>query len=129
MFCVIAHVPRGPALAGYPSKCSRDPDPGFEGAAECARDLRTASETAAVRYRKLEDPQSGTGRPHLHLEVPAIGHLAHAEARQRIGADCPEGAHVCVARSISEADGGANDVTSEGLVGSHAALFAHAQSA
>src|SRR6516162_1490367 len=129
MFCVITHMPRGPALADYPSECSRDPNTGLEGAAEGAGDLRMSGETAAVRYRKLEDPQSGTGRPHLHLEVPAIGHLAHAEARQRIGADRPEGAHVGEALSVNEADGGANDVAGEGLVGSHASLFAHAASA
>src|SRR6516225_11775895 len=124
MFCVITHMPRGPALADYPSECSRDPNTGLEGAAEGACDLRMSGETAAVRYGKLEDPAPGSGSPHLHFEVPAIGHLAHAEARQHIGADCPEGAHVCVPSPIDEADGGANDVAGEHLVGSHAPLFA-----
>src|ERR1700751_4261279 len=125
MFCVIADVTRRPALAGYPCKCSRNPDAGFEGAAEGAGDLRMAGEAATMRHRKLEDPESGTRRPHLHLEVPAIGHLAHAEARQRIGADCAEGAHVCVSGPIDEADGGADDEAGERLVNSHASVLTH----
>src|SRR6516225_12133384 len=129
MFCVIAHVPREPALASDPGECSADPDAGFDGAAEGAGDLRMACKTTAVRHRKLKDPQSGTGCPHLHLEVPAIGHLAHAEARQRVGADRPEGAHVCVPGPTDEADGGADDIAGERLVGSHASLLTHAAGA
>src|SRR6516162_7879613 len=129
MFCVIAHIPRIATLAGDPGKCGKDPDTGIEGAAEGAGDLRIARAAAAVRYRKLEGPQSSSGRPHLHLEVPAIGHLAHAESHQRIGADRPESAHVGVSGPIEEADGGANDVAGERLVGSHASLFALAASA
>jgi len=29
--------------------------------------------------RQLEDAQSGAGGAHLHLQIPAIGRLAHAE--------------------------------------------------
>src|SRR5947207_8388530 len=121
MFCVIAHLPRGPALTGDPGKCCEDSNTGFEGAAEGAGDLRFAGETPTVRHLELENPEPSPGCPHLHFEVPAIGHLAHSEPRQRVGADCPEGAHVCIAHGVDKADCRANDETGERLMGSHAA--------
>src|ERR1700738_4359604 len=129
MFCVIAYLLRGPVLTGHPGKCCEDPNTGFEGAAEGAGHLRFPGETPTVWHRELENPEPGPGCPHLHFEVPAIGHLAHPETRQRIGTDCPEGAHVCIAHGVDKADCGANDVAGERLMGSHSALLAHSTGA
>src|ERR1700737_4514250 len=124
MFCVIAYLFRGPVLTGHPGKCCEDPNTGFEGAAEGTRNLRFAGETPTVWHRELKNPEPGPGCPHLHFEVPAIGHLAHPEPRQRVAADRPEGAHVRIAHGVDQADCRANDVTGERLMGSHAAALA-----
>ena len=85
-----------------------------------------ARKTTAARHRNFEDLEAGTRRPHLHLEVPAIGHLAHAEAFEHIGADRPEGAHVAVAHPVDEADHGSDDAAGEHLMDSHAPLLTRA---
>ena len=59
--------------------------------------------TAAIRQRHLQNAQPGPRRLHLHLDVPAIGHLPHVEPRQRVAADRAEGAHVAVAHAIQRA--------------------------
>src|ERR1700675_2922364 len=43
----------------------------------------------AVANRELEDAQSGARGPHLHLQIPAVGFLAHAEPVERIAPDRP----------------------------------------
>ncbi len=80
------------------------------------RDLGFPGEAAAVRHRELQDAQAGSRRPHLHLEVPAIRHLAHAEPPQRIGADRPECAHIGKAHAVNETDRSANGAAGERLM-------------
>ena len=55
-------------------------DAGANGAAEAARDLRAATGASMIRDRNFKNAQPRTGRAHLHLDVPAIGHFAHPEA-------------------------------------------------
>ena len=62
-------------------------------------DFGFSGETAAVRHGHFEYSQLGARGPHLHLEVPAIGHFAHAELLQSVGADRSECAHVGEAHS------------------------------
>src|SRR6516165_9721440 len=123
MFWVIARIPWVTVARDDPSKCGKDPDTGFDGTAEGPSDLRTTGQAPAVGHRKLDDPEPRAGRPHLHFEVPAVSHLTHAEPRQRIGADCPERAHIGIPHSTDEADGGADQTAGEQLVRSHAAFF------
>src|SRR5215472_1281820 len=108
MFCVIADTPPRESLAGDPGEGREDPDTGFEGTAEGAGDLRTTGQAPAVGHWKLEDPEPGAGRPHLHFEVPAVGHFVHIQPIQRIGADSPERAHIAIAHSVDETDGSAD---------------------
>ncbi len=72
----------------------------LDAAAEISRDLGGAAAAAAIGDRNFENAQAGAGGAHLHLDVPAIGHLAHAEREQRIAADRPERAHVGVAHAV-----------------------------
>ena len=41
---------------------------------------------------------------HLHLDIPAIGHLAHAEALETVAANRAIGAHIGVADAIERSD-------------------------
>src|SRR6266851_5661390 len=112
-------------LAGDSGKGSEDPQTRLHAAAKGSGHLRMTGEAPAVRHRKLENPESRTCRPHLHFEVPAIGHLAHPKACQRAGANCPEGAHIGVAHPIGETDRGPDDAAGNRLVGSHVPLPAY----
>ncbi len=70
------------------------------GAAERARDLGGAAAAAAIWHRHFENAQAGARRPHLHFDVPAIGHLAHVEAFEAVAADGAIGAHIGVAHAV-----------------------------
>ena len=61
------------------------------------------------------------GRAHLHLQVPAIAHLAHAEPVQSRDAQRPQRTHIGVAHAASEADRSPDQVPSRNLVPPHAA--------
>ena len=68
-------------LYRHPNKESGyDYDTSAEGAAEAARDLRAAAGASMIRNRNFKNAQPGTGGSHLHLDVPAIAHLAHSKA-------------------------------------------------
>ena len=45
-------------------------------------------------------------RAHLHFEVPAVGHLAHAEAEQCVAADRAHRSHVGIAHAIEQRERG-----------------------
>ena len=118
------------------SACGSDPGEGgddararADSAAQRAGDLRDAAEAAAIRHRHLDDAQPGAGGLHLHFDVPAIGHLAHVECRQRIAADGAVGAHVAVARAVQRAHAEARDLSGEHLMPVHRARIAHAAGA
>src|SRR5215831_7609906 len=84
------------ALAGDAGESGEDSEPCFERAAEGPGNFGAAGEAAPVRHRQFQNPQPSPSGPHLHLEVPAIGHLPHVEALESIGADRSEGAHIAV---------------------------------
>src|ERR1700730_1174931 len=84
------------------------------------------AKAAAMRHGELQYAQAGARRPHLHFEIPAIGHLAHAEPPQRIGADRPESAHVGKAHPVKKTDRSANRAAGQRLMGSHTVWGARA---
>ena len=77
-----------------------DAPAGADAAAQRTGHFGTATRSAAIRHRQFQDPQPCPRRLHLHLDIPAIGRLAHVEARQRLATDRAEGAHVGVANAI-----------------------------
>ena len=120
----------GCPLARYPHERRHDPCTGAQRAAKTAGDLRAAAAAAAIRHRHLEDAQPRPRRPHLHLDVPAVGHLAHVEREQRVAADGAERAHVRVAHAIQQPHAVAGGETGADLVPGDAAglaLAAHAR--
>src|SRR5215469_13027320 len=66
------------------------------------RYLGGAADAAAVRNGDLDDAQTGSRGAHLHLQVPAIGHLAHSEPVERLPSDRAEGAHVGISDAVEQ---------------------------
>ena len=97
-------------------------------AGEVARYLRHPAGPPAMRHRQLDDAQPGPRRAHLHFQVPAVGHLAHAEAEQHVAADRAHRSHVGIAHAIKHTKRGADRVSGEQLMGVHAAPLAHSAS-
>jgi len=89
--------------AWRPARRSRRcaPPPGWFRTA--AGDLRGPAGAAMIGNRDLEDAQAGARRAHLHLDVPAIGHLVHAETEQKLAPNGAERAHVGVANAVEQA--------------------------
>src|ERR1700720_1708690 len=82
-----------------------------------------------MRDRQFEYAQPGAGRPHLHLEVPAVGLVSHAQAHQHIAPDRPEWAHIGVTHAIKQAQRRADHSPGEKLVSGHAARLSFAADA
>ena len=74
--------------------------------------------------RNLQNPQSGSRRPHLHLEVPSKSRLPHVELVQGNASDCAERAHVRVVNAIQSGKQPTRQTTSNDLLSGHAARFA-----
>src|SRR5262249_56741482 len=68
----------------------------------------------------------GASGAHLHLDIPAVALLAHAEREQRIAPDRTERAHVGVAHAIEQPHAPAGQVTRRELVPGDAAGLAPA---
>src|SRR5215469_3334267 len=107
-------------LAGDAGESGENSEPCFERAAKSPGNFGAAGEAAPVRHRQFQNPQPSASGPHLHLEVPAIGHLAHVEAVENVGADCTESAHVAVFDAVQKTDRGADYSAGERLVKSNA---------
>src|SRR4029077_6929035 len=112
-----------------PFKCharkgEADAQRGLERPLDGARYLGSASPTASMRDRHLEDAQPGTSCAHLHLEVPAVSHLAHAELFEGLAADGAEGAHVGIGNAVEQARQRAGTVSSRDLQRVHSAGLA-----
>ena len=61
-----------------------------------------AAEAAAIGDRQFDDAKARARHPHLHFQIPAIGHFAHAERQQGVAADGAERAHVGIAYAVEE---------------------------
>ena len=85
---------------GDPSKGNNDPRRRSHGAAKRACNLGGATAATAVWHRQFENTQTGARRPHLHFDIPAVGHLAHVEAFEAVAADGAIGAHIGVAHAV-----------------------------
>src|SRR5690242_15825191 len=59
-----------------------------------SRYLGSTPPTASMCNRHLEDTQTGPRGSHLHFEVPAVSHLAHAEPIEGLATDGAKSAHV-----------------------------------
>ena len=93
-------VSRSPAMRTMVEMMRR---PGAQRARQVAGDLRCPADAATARDRNFQDAQPSARRPHLHFDIPAVGHFAHAEPHQPITADGTKRAHVGVARAIEAA--------------------------
>jgi hypothetical protein len=121
----VAAACRG-GLRRHPREGGDDAAPRADGPGQAARDLRGAADPAAAGHRDLEHAQARPRRAHLHLEVPAVGELAHAQVQQRVAPDRAERAHVGVAHAVECLDHPAGEVARGDLVPSHAARLASA---
>src|SRR5260370_1010916 len=81
-------------------ECRGDSWCGAQCAAHAAGDLRGAVSAAPIWYRNFQYPQSGRGGAHLHLDVPSVSHLGHAETQKRVASDRPERTHVGVGHPV-----------------------------
>ena len=104
-FIAIASRPRALRLCGGTTprlskamrvKGQQDAPARLDCAAQIARDLRDAASAAAMRDRDLEDAQPGARRPHLHLEVPAVGHLRACRGRSSASRRIARNGHMSV---------------------------------
>ena len=59
---------------------------------------------AAIVDWNFQDAQIGVRRPHLHFEIPTIGHFAHAELKQGRAADGAKGGHVGITDAVRGAE-------------------------
>src|SRR5215203_2142532 len=75
---------RTPHFESNAHESQQDAPTRLERPVEGARNFRDPAGSAAVCNRQLYHVQSRSCGAHLHLEVPAIGHLFHAEAEQHI---------------------------------------------
>src|SRR5215469_6053184 len=69
----------------------------------------------------LEDAQPRPSGAHLHLEIPAVSHLAHAERIERLVTDGAKGAHVGVGNAVEQTSQRAGTVACHDLQRVHAA--------
>ena len=74
--------------------------------------------------RQLDDAQASPRRAHLHLKVPAIARLAHAEPDQRVAPYRAKRSHIGIADAIQEPQRGTDRIAGEDLVGAHAVRLA-----
>src|SRR5271170_5460948 len=72
---------------------------GTERSADRTRHLGSAADPAAVGHRHLENAKAHARSLHLHLDVPAVGGLAHAQAFETVTTNGAIGAHVSVAHA------------------------------
>src|SRR5262245_48303850 len=64
-----------------------DPDTRAQRAAETSADLARPPRARPVRQRHLQDPQAAADGLRLHLHVPAVRRVLHAERFERPPAD------------------------------------------
>src|SRR5438132_116463 len=76
--------------------------------------------------RQLDDAQASPRRAHLHLQVPAIARLTHAELDQRVAPYRAKRSHIGIADAIQQAQRPADRIPGEDLVGAHAVRLAGA---
>ena len=114
------------ATDSYAEEDFEDAGGGFERGLEIAGDFGFAADAAAVVDGDLEDAEPMVRCLDLHLEVPAVGELGHAELREGGAADGAEGAHVRIADALEEAKEEADEVGGEELRGEHGSGLAAA---
>src|SRR3954453_24164119 len=74
--------------------------------------------------RNLENAQTGSGRFHLHLQIPAVSFFAHSQLRQRSAADPAERRHIAIANSVEREDQKTGEITGQNLLRVHTASLA-----
>ena len=109
-----------------PQQRRRDLRARAQAAAQGAGDLGLPGDPAPIGQRHLAHAQARARGAHLHLEVPAIGHLAQAERLEPVEADRAKRAHVGVAHAAEQPDRGTDQPSGKDLVGTHAARLARA---
>ena len=87
----------------------RDAPGCLDRACKRAGDLGRTALPTAVTHGHFQNAQLRTRRFHLHLKIPAIGHLGHVQLLERVASDGAERSHICVADSIENAHGPARD--------------------
>src|SRR6516164_8616991 len=117
------------SLTGDAGQGSADPQSSLDCSRQAAGNLRHAADATAMIHRDLENAQFGAGRPHLHFEVPTIGHLAHAEPKQRLAADRTKRAHVGKTSAVKQTQREAGSVAGNDLMRVHTAGFTAAAGA
>ena len=120
---------RPTTLEAYAKEDFKNADGGFERGLPVAGDFADAADAAAVVDGNLADAEAVLGGLDLHLEIPAVGELGHAELLERGAANGAKGAHVGVADALEEAQEEADKVSGEDLAGEHGAGLASAADA
>src|SRR6185312_14635609 len=89
-------------LQGDPRESEAEAQRRLDRARNAPRDLGCAAEPPTISDGYLKDPQARTGGAHLHFEIPAIGHFAHAEPVERSAPDRAKGAHVGISNAVKK---------------------------
>src|SRR5256885_6024350 len=100
--------------AGAGDKCS----------APRAGNFRFATSAPAMIYGNFEDPKLGARGFHLHLQIPAVCLLAHAEPFKRVSPDRAKRAHIGIADAIQNRHHPSGEAPCENLLNVHATWFA-----
>src|SRR6266487_2564338 len=71
-------------------------------------------------YGDFENTQSGTRSTHLHLKIPTIGLLTHAEPLKCIPLNRAKRTHIGVTNAVKESQNDAGDAPGKNLLEIHA---------
>src|SRR5260370_28646160 len=114
---------------GDPAEGRQDAQARPQGPAQAAGYLRGAAGPAMIRNGYFENTQSALRGAHLHFDVPAIAHFAHAEIQQQLAPNGPKCAHVRIGHAVENMHGPAGQRSGCDLMPGDAAGLALAQRA
>src|SRR2546427_11888119 len=89
----------------HPRESRRDARGRFDRSEQASRDLGAAAAATMIVDGNLQDAQARGRGAHLHLDVPAIGPLAHSKPEQHLASNRTQGRHIGVAHAIKETNG------------------------
>src|ERR1700730_6588911 len=103
---------------------SNDARPREKCAAQCATNLRWPAGSATMIHRHLENAQTRACGLHLHLQIPPVGLLTHAEPLEQVAPDRSKWTHIRVTNTVQYRQQPAGQSSGEQLLEIHASGLA-----
>src|SRR5262245_16379704 len=117
-------APARSRFAGNAGKGGEDARARSNRSDKASRDFGTAAAPPVIIGGNLQDAQPRSRRPHLHLEIPAIGQLAHSKLHERVAPDRTQGAHVRILHAVKKPHAPTGDTPGRELVPGDASRLA-----